>query len=540
MNPFKRPKGRSFAGMHTVYFIVSATLLVAVYLLLNLVIDSRMRSYFPTVGNLLQYEEKLKEDSYSVIPFRRFRNCSLIVFDQKGNTVYASNQFIRQTISADMLDIINRYGENRTYEVYSRTQGGTGEYLIMLVRSFGREDAEEGAMESDRSLEKFCLLNSRYVRISGSLFSERGGLNENEFNMIRQYYLRRMTVEKYTYTTVSGEDRTLVFVSPMFTASSWMRIYSTVNHLHLLIIPISILVIAIQAFLFHRKTRRAFTPLTDALNSYKSGKSFSSESIEVPSELNATVDAMDLLLLHLNQSEKEKEALYEEKQRIIADISHDLKTPLTVIGGYAKAFLDGKVPDGREEEYHRLIYRKSRMTRDMIESLLEYSSMEHPDYSANLEIGDIADYTRRFFADRYREIVDARYRLSVNIPERSLFLKYDRKLMQHIFDNILANTMKYTPVGTTFFVKLYQDQEGSAVIILADNGPGIDADTASSIFAPFVTANQSRTGANGTGLGLSIVKKAAELQGGSCSLVFPAEKPYRTEFRLVFPQGKES
>ena len=79
------------------------------------------------------------------------------------------------------------------------------------------------------------------------------------------------------------------------------------------------------------------------------------------------------LVSQLESTQKEKESLYEEKQRLIVDISHDLKTPLTVIQGYAEALLQQRVPEEKKERYMQTMVLKARLATDLVNDLFLFA-----------------------------------------------------------------------------------------------------------------------------------------------------------------------
>ena len=91
-------------------------------------------------------------------------------------------------------------------------------------------------------------------------------------------------------------------------------------------------------------------------------------------------DNFSHLLDQLAEVQKEKDEIYRERQRMITDISHDLKTPLTVIQGYAKAFMEDMIPEDKKEKYLTAIYNRSVLATQLIDTLFEYMRMEHPGY----------------------------------------------------------------------------------------------------------------------------------------------------------------
>jgi len=108
----------------------------------------------------------------------------------------------------------------------------------------------------------------------------------------------------------------------------------------------------------------------------------------LPSELRPTFDNFMVLM-------DELDAAQVEKQRVIADVSHDLKTPISVIGGYAQALTDGTIPPESRDKYLKIIHDRAMAAADMIDSLFSYAKTEHPDYRPQLVLDDICELTRK-------------------------------------------------------------------------------------------------------------------------------------------------
>lgn len=287
-------------------------------------------------------------------------------------------------------------------------------------------------------------------------------------------------------------------------------------------------------FCFHNKIKRRIAPLNQTIQSYEKGKAMEISPGAVPSEFYEVVCNFKSLLSKLEKTREEKEALDREKQKLIVDISHDLKTPLTVIQGYAKALSDQRVPPEKQAQYIAAIYQKSRLATDMVNDLFLLTQMEHPDYPLQLEETDFCEFVKSFFAEKYMELTEGGFGLSVDIPEAPMMLPVDRKLMRRLLENLLSNAMKYNPPGTTLYVAMGQENQGVALTV-ADDGAGIPEEIARTLFQPFVTGNRARTTGKGTGLGLSIAQKIVQMHRGEMSLIRPPRKPYKTEFCIWIP-----
>ena len=258
--------------------------------------------------------------------------------------------------------------------------------------------------------------------------------------------------------------------------------------------------------------------LDESIVSYQSGNIVDEDEKKMPLEFKMTLDKFSNLRDHLEEAKKQKDQLYKEKQQLIVDISHDLKTPLTVIQGYAKAFIDGKIDKKDTDKYMNAIMNKAQLATDLLNTLFEYVQMEHPGYQANLEEGDLGEFIKAFLAKKYSEIEDKEFVLNVEIEDKKIMTLFDKKLMTRLLDNLLSNALRYNPRGTAIDVSL-TELEKEMILIVADDGVGIPQEIVHKVFEPFVTGSVARTSGSGSGLGLSIVKKIVELHHGHIELL---------------------
>ena len=225
----------------------------------------------------------------------------------------------------------------------------------------------------------------------------------------------------------------------------------------------------------------------------------------------------------------------ENRKQLILDISHDLKNPLASIMGYSE-FCYNKTDLSNEEIdlYMKIIYENSLRANNLINDLFELSKMESTEYSINKSNVDLCEYMRVEIAtfipifDKFGFIYD------FNIPEKEIFLQMDINLMDRVFQNLVANTVKYNLRGTKVNINLFE-QENEILIIFKDTGIGIPPEVAKNIFHPFVrvdNARNSQTG--GTGLGLAIVKKIIVAHGGNISV--ETEENCGCEFLIIMPK----
>lgn len=236
----------------------------------------------------------------------------------------------------------------------------------------------------------------------------------------------------------------------------------------------------------------------------------------------------------IQKTTEEKRQAEKSKQRLMMDLSHDLKTPITSIQGYAQALVEGRVTDPeRQTKYLNYIYNKSVQVTKLIQHMLDLLKLDSPDFILHIERLELGDQLREIIAETYGEIEQKAFELQLQMPEEEVYARYDPELFASVINNLISNALAYNPEGTRMRVTVIPE-DTEVRIELADNGVGIPQQLWSTIFDPFVRGDEARTASGGTGLGLSIAKKNVEKMGGS--LVLESREEELTVFIIRIPR----
>ncbi len=484
---------------------------------------------FFSLNDLLLYEDDLLEENYEKIPVNDIHNSAFIIFNEQGLVQYASNETITEKVFFEDMDLLGDYYSRRLFDVFeTRSSNGKVNYNVFL--SVYSEDNKVPKTEG------FCVLDEKYHILEGDLFAGRNSLTEREFELLRGISQSNGMLEKYVYETNNGEERILAFLTLGITGQKYQRIIQSANRVWIVGVPCVLLVVILFTFLFSRRLKRYISPLNHAIVAYEKGQINEIDPLDVPREFHDTVYNFREMVRQLEQTRKENENLFQAKQRMIVDISHDLKTPLTVIQGYAKALSEGRVPDSKKAAYTDAIFSKAKLAVDMVNDLFLLAQMEHPDYQMDQQLIDFNEFVKSYFAEKYMEIVESGLDLQVDIVEERNMVLIDSKLMRRVLENLLHNALKYNPRGTTIYLSIRRCSQ-QIELCVADDGVGIAPEIAKNLFEPFVTGNSARTTGMGTGLGLSIAQKIVQMHHGEIQLVDPPSPPYHTEFLIVLPKN---
>ena len=516
---------RSFILLCLWYFLLYSISLAIIYFGFSYYTNTKLNNAFPSTEAIIKYEKYLETDSFADIPPKINHNCSYIIFDEDGQVLYANNQSISNEISFNSVQFINEYMGDFSFYVSENINNDSSTSYTVYKKAFDN-------MGNEYVISK-CTLDSEYNIIDGELFSNYKQLTQTEFDMLNGVFSNNLEIEKLEYNTVDGEKRVLVIAYPIVSDEEYDALMQRVQRIWLLAIPIILIVILFQTFLFAKKIKESIFHINTAIDSYKENEKLEVDKSKIPNEFHSTVDNFNALLNSINNLQQEKEMAYNKNKQIIADISHDLKTPLTVIQGYANAIIEGKIPDDKIDKYLEILYEKSVLSTQLIDSLFEYVKMEHPNYQLDLTDVDLCEFVKEILAEKYNEIEESGFDLEINIPETKIFFQVDKKLFKRLFENLVGNCLKYNPKNTIIFVAL-KATDTEIILTVADNGVGISADISEKVFNPFVTSNEARSSGKGTGLGLTISKRIVELHKGTIELAIDKNKLYNTEFIIKF------
>lgn len=279
---------------------------------------------------------------------------------------------------------------------------------------------------------------------------------------------------------------------------------------------------SINVYLYSRWTAAKITnPLrhiAEGIKNVTEGHFDKRLNFEANYELQQIQSYFNTMAQKLEKAEKEKEQMEESKQRMLVDISHDLKTPITSIKGYVEALRNGLIKgEERKQKALNLIYKKTELVTVLIEDVFELSKLESTDYPCAMERLDIAEFIREIAVEFYYPFEEKSFNFQFDIPPHEIQVPFNYNLLYRAVSNILSNALIYNPEETTVILKLIEDSN-HVHIYITDDGVGIADNIKDKIFEAFFRGDQSRQSDGGSGLGLTISKKIIQKHGGNILL----------------------
>ena len=193
-------------------------------------------------------------------------------------------------------------------------------------------------------------------------------------------------------------------------------------------------------------------------------------------------------------------------RREVANISHDLRTPLTSVIGYIQLLEDEDLSEEEREKYKEILLSRAKSLEGLIEGFYDLSRLESGDYRLELESVNLQNTLCEILASFYNDFESRGIKPQIDIDEKAPPIIVDANAVRRIFTNLIQNVLKHD--GKNFSVTLKQE-DGLIVTAFANDAPQLGQEDAEHLFERFYTADRMRSGQN-TGLGLAIVKELAE------------------------------
>ncbi len=220
-------------------------------------------------------------------------------------------------------------------------------------------------------------------------------------------------------------------------------------------------------------------------------------------ELGELTEAFNAMADSLQRNE-------QQRREFIANVSHELKTPMTSIAGYADGILDGVISPEEERQYLTIISEESRRLSRLVRRMLDVSQLQNIDMIKQKRPFDLSESMRRVLVSMEKKITDRGLDVDVDIPEEAVMVLGDNDLLTQVIYNLLENAAKFAESDSTLYLGLTR-RDSKAVVTVRNRGLTIDEDELPKLFDRFHKSDRSRSAdKDGVGLGLYIVRTILE------------------------------
>ncbi|WP_345243507.1 two-component system histidine kinase PnpS [Pontibacillus salipaludis] len=226
--------------------------------------------------------------------------------------------------------------------------------------------------------------------------------------------------------------------------------------------------------------------------------------------------------------------LEQMRKDFVANVSHELKTPITSIRGFSETLLDGAMSDeGLREQFITIILNESERLQSLIHDLLELSKLEKEEFTLNIEHISVPSLVKDIIPIVEQQANQKGIELEQTIDTEG-YIDGDSARLKQVVINLVTNAINYTPNGGTIKLDL-KDQKDFFMISVTDSGIGIPKEDVPRIFERFYRVDKARSrNSGGTGLGLAIVKHIVEAHDGNIEVESEYQKG--TAFHITLPK----
>lgn len=533
-------RGSIFSLLINNYILFTVIIIISAILINNVSNYLIFGDYDAILGLTKKYQNYLKEEKFNKLNLKEItgEDGTIEILDENYNLIYSLGKDInKEKYNEDEINAIPNYRKDDTYlNIYDYYSENGESYKLIIAESYYSEGVISNSLKSTSKWFKVLDKNLNVILESDNAPAKKN-YTEKEIIYMRGYYNNGLFIEKYQYINNDGIKRTAIIKSRELYTNSFFKKMNILTKIDFVVFGIAyIILVVIFVFVLRSKFYEPLEKLNKAMELLTEGKRKKPVDYSGPREFVDICDRFNIMVSKLEDSENQRKKLMNDKERMMADISHDLKTPITSIQGYAKALSDGIIVDEDKDKYIKIIYEKSKKLTELINIFHEYSKLEHPDFNLIFEKVDLSEYLRAYIALKYEDIIESGFNIEVDIPEEEMEIKIDKVQLQRVFDNILGNSIKHNEKGTNIYVSL-KEKNDIYEIIIADDGKGISKDIANNIFEAFTVGDESRNSKQGSGLGLAIAKTIVELHEGTIELVLAPPKELSTEFKITLKKG---
>ena len=412
----------------------------------------------------------------------------------------SSDRVYRAFGKSSMTEALMRWQSNRIYSEYNA--------YIMVVDLSGNVSLyyNENTLQ-DKSIQAVpnaeALAGYRELALKGEEI-----VRQTESESGPQFTVLVPCVQENSYTntrTVTG------FVLIQTAAQTVQAAYTGLIWQTVLAALLIILAAGTAVFFITKQMTRPLTAMAQAAGKMAQGDF----SARAPEEGSREIVGLSKAF---NQMAGQLADLEQSRREFVANVSHELRSPVTSIQGFAQGMLDGTIPPESHKQYLQVIADETHRLTKLIQGLLNLSRMENEEVSLAYSDFDVCELARRVIISRINQIEEKELEVEADLGDDPVYVHADADQIQQVIINLLDNAIKFTPAKGVITLSV-RDGEQRVALSVRDTGVGILPQDAPHIFDRFYKADKAHTVGKGTGLGLAICKRIMERHGQSIRLV---------------------
>jgi len=324
----------------------------------------------------------------------------------------------------------------------------------------------------------------------------------------------------------SSASNGIVMVSTPTTETT--QVLNRISNLFLTTSSFVVILAVVVASFFTRRESRPLQDMAKAANAFAHGNLEARVRVE-----EGTSEEMQELSLAFNNMATSLQKSEYQRQEFVANVSHELKTPMTTISGYVDGILDGTIPEHRRDYYLQIVSDETKRLSRLVRSMLDISQLQSQDIPEEKKMHfDLEEVMGQVLITFEKKITDKGLEVEVDMPEHPVYTIANRDYITQVIYNLLDNAVKFCPEGKTLGLRI-REGGSKAYISISNEGDTIPANELPLVFDRFHKLDKSRTqNRDGWGLGLYIVKTIVCSHGEDISV---SSKDGKTTFTFTLP-----
>ena len=336
--------------------------------------------------------------------------------------------------------------------------------------------------------------------------------------------------ERYVVSApiISGENKLGIVIVSTPTAGT-KQILNKISNIFLTVSVFVVLIAVLGVMAFARRESKPLKELAKAATAFGHGEL----DARVKIDEDCSEEMEELALAFNNMASSLQKSEYQ-RQEFVANVSHELKTPMTTISGYVDGILDGTIPEEKRRHYLQIVSDETKRLSRLVRSMLDISQLQKEQgipEEKKLHF-DLTECAGQVLITFEKKINDKHLNVDVNFPEHPVYTMANQDYITQVIYNLLDNAVKFCPEGGNLGLTI-REGGSKAYVSVSNDGETIPPEELPLVFDRFHKLDKSRSqNRDGWGLGLYIVKTIVCCHGENISV---SSKDGKTEFTFTMP-----
>ena len=349
-----------------------------------------------------------------------------------------------------------------------------------------------------------CIIHGNY-NIDKQILKKAANGNYHDMSTLGGTFLKNQ-ITTASPISVGGKTVAVVFATEPNT-QSWHNYAKKIMQIFLIAALLALVVSFLTVYYLSYRLTRPLREMSQATKHYAEGDFSYKVKVRGNDELAELAQAFNSMAMALS-------SLESSRRSFVANVSHELKTPMTSIGGFIDGMLDGTIPPESYNHYLQIVSDEVKRLSRLVTGMLNMSKLEAGEMNINATSFDISQDIFKTLLSFEKKINDKNIEIIGLDKMESVTVNADRDMLMQVVYNLIDNAVKFTPDGGYIYIKDFRDSE-KVFVSIRNSGAGIEREELPKVFERFYKIDKSRSyDVKGAGLGLYLCKSIVELHGG--------------------------